>query len=606
MSPATTRGFDFRNEPAIDESQPPPVFNLIGNPEGYNDWRLMDQPENHNRTHVLSETLIGELADNGGPTQTHALIASEDNPAIDQGSSEILIDQRGQPINNRARYRRVRVADGRVGRGRPAAYDPEESIVITSPWTSKVRAASQWGPVPGLRFGVGFDIPSDQTIQKEPEFLGFQFDTGPLVMGKIKKKLFGRFGAEVRLDMAGRFGLEYGYYVDSGTLDVNYDGLLAYTTTTLPSGNISLETALDITSGTLHTISPRVGAYADLVLELDATLAAKGCFVGCYGMSLPISFHEKLPLFSINRQDENGEFDGQIKFGSDPFQKDPSKEEGYDTKTIQNDINLRSDWENYAGAFNRPEDSLLLQDLRGATDDSATRQQLIDGIRRQAAVDKAEAKRALDQARTEAEKADAGAKIARAEERDTNAKKLQKNADARVKNLIKGNKFGGGQFVEFQLGQAAAEDKLLGAELTVAANLGIDGVASISKELGKLALTLPDIQLTDDTLDENGVLYATSDDFPDGSTLDNKRQLAKLSVDVGGLLGPFIGIPAGKYSLSLGPLSLDVTTVSFDIVPRLSVNQDVQVDPYVKSASFVFDEAVVGTVNGSTVPGYDR
>ena len=92
--------FDFRNEPAIDESQPPPVFNLIGNPEGYNDWRLMDQPENHNRTNVSVETLLLELAINGGPTRTHALIVSEDNPAIDAGSSRIIIDQRGMPVRN--------------------------------------------------------------------------------------------------------------------------------------------------------------------------------------------------------------------------------------------------------------------------------------------------------------------------------------------------------------------------------------------------------------------------------------------------------------------------------------------------------------------------
>ena len=104
-------------------------------------------------------------------------------------------------------------------------------------------------------------------------------------MGKIKKTWLGRFGAEARLNVAGRVGLEYGYYIDSGTLDVNYSGLLSYNIST-ENGKTRLATALDIEDASLYTVSPRVGAYVDLVIDLDAAISAKACFVGCYGAIL--------------------------------------------------------------------------------------------------------------------------------------------------------------------------------------------------------------------------------------------------------------------------------------------------------------------------------
>jgi len=45
---------------------------------------------------LTDDPLLGELADNGGPTQTHALLAG--SPAIDHGSSSgVIFDQRGHP-----------------------------------------------------------------------------------------------------------------------------------------------------------------------------------------------------------------------------------------------------------------------------------------------------------------------------------------------------------------------------------------------------------------------------------------------------------------------------------------------------------------------------
>ena len=214
----------------------------------------------------------------------------------------------------------------------------------------------------------------------------------------------------------------------------------------------------------------------------------------------------------------------------------------------------------------------------------------------------AEAQRVLDRATREGNTAKQQAardKLARATADVDDAKALQNILNKRGGNR-KSGKFGGGQIVQLSFGESQG-DSLLGIEGTVSVGAGIDGIANIEKEIGKLAVTLPDIQLTDLQPDATGVLSATTDDFADGSLEDDKRQLAKLSLDVGGLLGPLIGIPAGRYSVSIGPLGLNVTTVAFDVIPRLSVNQEVELVPYVKSSAFDFDKPVDVMVNGGSL-----
>ena len=48
----------------------------------------------------MSNPKLGALANNGGPTQTHALLAG--SPAIDKGKSDLATDQRGEvrPFND--------------------------------------------------------------------------------------------------------------------------------------------------------------------------------------------------------------------------------------------------------------------------------------------------------------------------------------------------------------------------------------------------------------------------------------------------------------------------------------------------------------------------
>ena len=83
-SPSTTAD-DFSG--AVDLSS---SFNLIG-PGGSGG---LVNGTNNNQVGV-ADALLGPLADNGGPTQTHALLPG--SPAIDAGNSSFTTDQRGQP-----------------------------------------------------------------------------------------------------------------------------------------------------------------------------------------------------------------------------------------------------------------------------------------------------------------------------------------------------------------------------------------------------------------------------------------------------------------------------------------------------------------------------
>ena len=265
-------------------------FNLIGNTSGLNTLAFIDDGANS----ILDvDAQLAPLADNGGLTRTHALLAT--SPAIDKGSSDRFIDQRGFPVMDLPSANNV-VSARDIG-----AYELQR--IASSPWQSRVTGASQFGPEAATVFGVGFDVPNS-TVQKEPAFFGFEFDTGPQSVGGIEEGLVGdKYGGELRTDLAGRFGIEYGYYVESGSVDADYLGSLQYSINENGNGPIAIDTTLAFDEGSLYTMSPRIGAYADLVLKLDASIGATACFIWCAGSNLPFGFDQTIPLFSINRQD---------------------------------------------------------------------------------------------------------------------------------------------------------------------------------------------------------------------------------------------------------------------------------------------------------------
>jgi hypothetical protein len=215
-------------------------FNLIG----FGTHGLANNV-NSNLTGV-TDAGLGPLGDNGGPTRTHLLLPQ--SPAINAGSTAAapFTDQRGL---------------GRVGPADIGAYELQR--VASSPWDYSV-GSSQFGPGPALVFGFGFDdhLPPDaeNAVPEEPKFLGFEFDTGPLSFGSITDGPFGsKFGGEVAADFAGRIGFDLGFYINSGSVDVDYGGALNYIIDDPGNGEpINISTVLNVGHGSLFTISPKI------------------------------------------------------------------------------------------------------------------------------------------------------------------------------------------------------------------------------------------------------------------------------------------------------------------------------------------------------------
>ncbi len=77
--------------------------NIYANVSSASDYNVVDNTANTNVTgkhNINAPAKLGALADNGGPTQTFALLAG--SPAIDAGSTALTVDQRGlkRPIGN--------------------------------------------------------------------------------------------------------------------------------------------------------------------------------------------------------------------------------------------------------------------------------------------------------------------------------------------------------------------------------------------------------------------------------------------------------------------------------------------------------------------------
>ena len=135
-----------------------------------------------------------------------------------------------------------------------------------------------------------------------------------------------------------------------------------------------------------------------------------------------------------------------------------------------------------------------------------------------------------------------------------------------------------------------AQGNLLGAEANIALETSagkgpVCGTAS--KHVGSLQVTLPDVNLQSTGVDANGRLTASTDDFEPGSQRDNDRQIANAELD----LAAFItALPLGQYNLQVGPLDLNMTTISYSVGPQFKVSQDVAAEPVVDTLRYDFFE----------------
>ncbi|MCA9155087.1 MAG: hypothetical protein KDA38_09895, partial [Planctomycetales bacterium] len=510
---------------------------------------------------------LGPLANNGGPTMTHKL--RPDSKAIDAGSSNGWrrfnpVDQRGFPRTDSPGVVNQKLATGAPGAAIGTDVGAFEAPLIeVRDWESTTlnsaggTSVSQFdhsesedgSPGDPSAFGFGFTVPNAPSIPTEPHFLGLDLDPEPWHFGAIEEGDLGdEYGAEISVDIDTRFGFEYGYYLDTGSVVANYEGLLRYTTE--KQGDVfTIDTGNSIDVGALYTVSPRLGAYVDLVAELNAVIEGRACFIGCVGGRLPIRIAPPpLPLLSINRQETDASGMPRVENGN---------------AVLDGDIKLLG--VSIDDAFSDHVAEKIADEIKTAQtakrNAEINKQRAENDLTRETDPDKrAVAQRRLDVANADIKAADASIKEKK--------KKKQNAADLCIGQIVRGciNETDGG---------------VLGIEASLEAGVGVDGIASVSKPLGSLAISLPEVELTDTSLDDlSGRLSASTDDFLPGSEDDIRRNLAKLSVDVAGVLGPIVGLPLGRYEASVGPITFGVTTLSYNVEPRLNVTQDVSLQPY--------------------------
>jgi len=361
---------------------------------------------------------------------------------------------------------------------------------------------------------------------ENPSLLGFDFcratscGGSPFSVGTgIGEGLFGdKYGANANLELSGRLGIEYGFYANAGTANLMYDGSFGYDVDESGDGPAKIATSVDIASGSLFTQSPTIRAFVDLVTKIDGRVSGQGCFVTCTGEGAT-DFHidERVPLISINRN-----ADGEIKFIGDSLLE---------------------------GIYDK---------LKDAREESKNGEK-----------DKREAERELARARTPEEYEVASKKLEEANKKSQSGSSKEKDVNKQASDKAKDKKFGGGEIVQISVGEAPGD--LLGAEFQLGVGVGVKGNLDVSKQLGTFSVTLPDIALSDTTLDSDHSLSAQT------ALDDPKRNLANLTLDVGAIVGGGYGL--GTTSVSLGPLSIDLTTVSYDLSTTLRANQDVRSDP---------------------------
>jgi hypothetical protein len=493
---------------------------------------------------------LSHLQNNGGATPTHLPLAG--SPAIDNGFSRTqFLDQRGFPLvditgfgNDGDRFRDIGAVEA-------------QSFIFSNFTSRTVENSSQFGPGEATVIGIGFDPEKD-----DAGFLGLELDPEPFQIGGIAATSLGEFGAEVFADVNGRFGLEYGYYFNSGTVEASIDGLLSYNITKRESDGALLLTAYPIVEdGSLYTVSPRFGAYVDLVAEFNADVYAKAAFVGSTETEFSVNFDERFTLFSVNRPVEGGgpnDLDGEIQFlGS-----------------------------------NALTEALADGTMQGA---KAVQDALTD--RRNAEIDMREAEKELRRAVTEDERQIARDAISDAQGRIDAADAKERDATDSGKRK---KSFGGINAGPISLDLEEADGPLLGLQATLGLGVGAGaGPASvgISKELGSLALTVPDVQLTADGVGPGGVITATTDDFEEGSLLDQKRQIAAVERDLAALTG--VG---GTTDIDLGPIGISLQTVSYKLLGTLNANQHAMLVPDVERIAYQFNEGtVVQNTSGMTL-----
>jgi hypothetical protein len=114
----------------------------------------------------------------------------------------------------------------------------------------------------------------------------------------------------------------------------------------------------------------------------------------------------------------------------------------------------------------------------------------------------------------------------------------------------------------------------------------------VTTNLGSLAVGIPDIQLGSQSLQSGGVVSATG-----------SGDIADLNIQAGPLVASLFGLPelaalTSSDEIDIGPVTLDVTPISFTIGPDLSIQQTGTITP-VSTLTYSFSTPVDVIKNGT-------
>ena len=198
------------------------------------------------------------------------------------------------------------------------------AAIVTANALFSATNQSIWNP------GGAFFLGENKFIGPAPWNLGDGIDATERVCIPIAG--CATFGARIGAETSGAFGVNYGYGVSGGSLNLRYpinasfsvpdnfstftdaDFTIGSSWSTSPGGFSYYDTAGRIVStpGTsLRTTGPEVGAYIDFFGNFHAFAGAQACIVACAGPALgPVDINYSAELVAVNRGG-----DGQIRVG---------------------------------------------------------------------------------------------------------------------------------------------------------------------------------------------------------------------------------------------------------------------------------------------------
>jgi len=187
--------------------------------------------------------------------------------------------------------------------GTGAATKFADSVFVGPQWTN--RSVGLGGIIGSLATVTVNTNPVWWAWKACKETIGFPCGGEPN-KGQIQEVIDTRTGARVDLTTSGKFGLEFGYTLDSGSVNATANFSAS---AVLPSVNpkkgefFSLNPDSSLDNGSISSQSPKAEAFINAIAQLSGSVTATACLIplGCAagGTNLP-SLNAKQPILSID------------------------------------------------------------------------------------------------------------------------------------------------------------------------------------------------------------------------------------------------------------------------------------------------------------------